>query len=69
MLCESLAAASYEDAINQIEGRLKRPFFNFISDNKGRVLVVSAHVQYVEIEGQDNTLPFDNPEAPVGGNY
>jgi len=66
MLCENLAAASYDDAINQVEGRLKRQFFTFVSENKGRVVVVSAHVQFVEVEGQDNSLPFDNPEVPEG---
>ena len=61
-LCETLTAASYQDALHQVEGRLKRQFFTFISENKGRVLVVSAHVQFVELEGIDNNLPFDNPE-------
>ncbi|WP_309713998.1 hypothetical protein [Armatimonas sp.] len=63
-LCETLSASSYEDALHQVEGRLTRQFFSFISENKGRVLVISAHVQFVEVEGIDNDLPFDNPELP-----
>ena len=58
MLCETLTAASYEDALHQVEGHLKRQFFTFQSENQGRVLIVSSHVQYVEIEGQDNNLPL-----------
>ena len=63
-LCETLAASSYEDALHQVESRLTRQFFSFISENKGRVLVISAHVQFVEVEGIDNDFPFDNPELP-----
>jgi hypothetical protein len=63
-LCETLTASSYDDALHQVENRLTRQFFSFISENKGRVLVISAHVQFVEVEGIDNDLPFDNPELP-----
>lgn len=63
-LCETLTATSYDDAIRQVESRLTRQFFSFISENKGRVVIASAHVQFVELEGVHNDLPYDNPEQP-----
>lgn len=56
MLCERLHAASYEDALAQVERHLDQPRFTFVSENMGRVLVVSAHVQYVELEHSDTDL-------------
>ena len=56
-LCQRLSAASYEDAVEKIEDNLGKRTFTFVSENFGRVLVVSEHVQYVEIEttGGDST--------------
>ena len=61
-LCEHLTAASYEDAIARVEERLNRRTFSFVSENKGRVIVVSEHVQYVELE----EVGAENPELPEG---
>lgn len=49
-LCERITASSYEDAVARVEERLQRRTFTFDSENHGRVLVVSEHVQYVELE-------------------
>ena len=62
MLCERLMAASLDDALAQVEARLGHRTFTFVSDTRGRVLVVSAHVQYVEIEPADPDLS----ELPEG---
>ena len=49
-LCQRLSAASYEEVVERIEDNLSKRTFTFVSENFGRVLVVSEHVQYVEIE-------------------
>lgn len=54
MLCERLDATDYEDALAQVNRRLDQTRFTFVSENMGRVLVVSAHVQYVELENNDS---------------
>lgn len=54
MLCERLDAVDYDDALAQVNRHLDLPRFTFISENMGRVLVVSAHVQYVELEHSDS---------------
>lgn len=62
MLCETLTADSFDVALELVEQRLERRSFSFESDNKGRVLVISAHVQYVEIEAGAN----EHLEYPEG---
>ncbi|MGC4046604.1 MAG: hypothetical protein QM758_22660 [Armatimonas sp.] len=53
-LCQRLSAATYEEALEKIEDNLSKRTFTFVSENFGRVLVVSDHVQYVEIEEGGN---------------
>lgn len=55
-LCQRLAAATYEEALEKIEDNLSKRTFTFVSENFGRVLVVSEHVQYVEIEESGNVV-------------
>ena len=62
-LCQRLSAVSYEDALEKIEDNLSKRTFTFVSENFGRVLVVSDHVQYVELETL-GTDPIDGlPEG------
>jgi hypothetical protein len=57
-LCERLSADTFEEALSLVEQRLDKRHFSFHSENRGRVLVVSAHVQYVELEAGDSETPF-----------
>jgi hypothetical protein len=49
-ICEYLYAENIEGAEQQIEERLDRRIFTLESESHGLIMVVSAHVQYVEIE-------------------
>ncbi len=62
-LCQRLSAASYEEALEKIEDNLSKRTFTFVSENYGRVLVVSDHVQYVEIEESGSNLVDGLPEG------
>jgi hypothetical protein len=62
-LCQRLSAASYEDAQEKIEDNLGKRLFTFVSENYGRVMVVSEHVQYVEIEESGANLSDGLPEG------
>jgi hypothetical protein len=56
-LCEYLNAESLDEATSQIQRRMDLPSFAFDSQGRGRVIVRTSHVQYVEIEAGDN---FEN---------
>jgi hypothetical protein len=62
-LCQRLSAASYEEALEKIEDNLSKRTFTFVSENFGRVLVVSDHIQYVEIEESGANLVDGLPEG------
>lgn len=49
-ICEPLGAESLDDASRLVQERLTTPSFVFDSPKEGRVIIISAHVQYVEIE-------------------
>ncbi|MDX1933757.1 MAG: hypothetical protein SFU56_14255 [Capsulimonadales bacterium] len=62
-LCEYLNAESLDEATSQIQRRLDLPTFAFDSEGRGRVIVRTAHIQYVEIEvGEeyDSDMPEQN---------
>lgn len=49
-VCETFNAVSMDDATRRVEERLRQALFSFNSDSHGRIIVVTSHVQYVEIE-------------------
>ena len=49
-ISEYLYAESLEAAEKRVEERLDKRIFALESESHGRIMVVSAHVQYVEIE-------------------
>ncbi len=49
-VCQSVSAESIDDATRQAQQNLTQHSFVFDSDQDGRVIVVSAHVQFVEVE-------------------
>lgn len=49
-LCECMTAESQDDATRMVQRRLEMPTFAFDAERQGRVIVRTAHVQYVEIE-------------------
>jgi hypothetical protein len=61
-VCESVTADSMDDATAHAQANLERKSFAFESDQDGRVIVVSAHVQYVEVEDAGH---IDSPPPPV----
>lgn len=59
-LCECMSAESKDDATHIVQRRLEMPSFAFDSEGEGRVIIRTAHVQYVEIEegGCDTEEPL-----------
>ena len=53
-LCECMNAETLDEATAQIQGRLDLPSFVFDSEGRGRVIVRTAHIQFVEIEQGDD---------------
>lgn len=49
-VCESVTADTLDEATQHAQENLKLHSFSFDSDQDGRVIVVSSHVQFVEIE-------------------
>jgi hypothetical protein len=62
-ICEYLYAETIEDAEKKVEERLDMRIFSLESESHGRIIVVSAHVQYVEIER------IHQPEADTTGMF
>jgi len=62
-ICEPLVAETMDDASRLVQERLQSPSFFFDSAKEGRVIVVSAHIQYAEIEeegcGDERSLPAE----------
>ena len=65
-LCEYLNAESLDEATSQIQRRLDLPSFAFDSEGRGRVVLRTSHIQFVEIEAGDDfgTHDEENPSVP-----
>jgi hypothetical protein len=49
-ICELVSAESMEDATQIVHSRLKQPFFVIDSQSRGRCIIQTANIQYIEIE-------------------
>lgn len=67
-ISECLAADSVEQALVQVQDRMQRPSFSFHSASQGHVILMTQHVQYVEIEEdgsacEESDLPHGFPRG------
>jgi len=70
-LSQTIEADSLDAATTIVEEQLRLPIFSFDSDSHGRVIILSAHVQYAELEIGDvrgDTSVIDLLEVAMGGN-
>jgi hypothetical protein len=49
-ICEMVTAESVDDATQIVHSRLKQPFFVIDSQSRGRCIIQTANIQYIEIE-------------------
>ena len=61
-ICECINAENLDHATTLTQERLLKPSFSCDSIGKGRVIVVTQHIQYVEIEDGECSV-IDLPEG------
>jgi hypothetical protein len=53
-ICEQMAAESLDEATTMVQRRMEFPSFAFDSDRQARIILRTAHIQYIEIEAAEN---------------
>ena len=53
-ICEKMAAESLDEATTMVQHRMEFPSFAFDSDRQARIILRTAHIQYIEIEAGEN---------------
>jgi hypothetical protein len=49
-----MAAESLDEATTLVQRRMEFPSFAFDSDRQARIILRTAHIQYIEIEAAEN---------------
>jgi hypothetical protein len=61
-ICERMTAESLDEATTMLQRRMEFPSFAFDTDQQARVILRTAHIQYVEIAAGEHNEPDDGDD-------
>ena len=61
-ICERMTAESLDEATTIVQRRMEFPSFAFDTDQLARVILRTAHIQYIEIEAGEHSEPEDGDD-------